>query len=47
MNLALIFAIFCGIFVAAVLGLVMWLIATGLKEARHNKKDSSAAKENE
>jgi hypothetical protein len=37
MNLALIFTVFCGVFVAAVLGLVMWLIVTGLKQARRDK----------
>jgi hypothetical protein len=41
MNLAIIFAVFCGVFVAAVLGLVMWLIVTGLKEARRYKKSES------
>ena len=41
MNLALIFTVFCGVFVAAVLGLVMWLIATGLREARRNKSSES------
>jgi hypothetical protein len=37
MNLAVIFAIFCGVFVAAVLGLVLWLIITGLKN--EHKRD--------
>ena len=46
MILAVILAIFCGVFVAAVLGMVMWLIITGLKEARRNKRDSEAIKEN-
>ena len=41
MSLPLIFAVFCGVFVAAVLGLVMWLIFTGLKEARRDKKNES------
>ena len=41
MNIALIFAVFCGVFVAAVLGLAMWLIITGLKEARQDKKVES------
>jgi hypothetical protein len=45
MNLALIFTIFCGIFVAAVLGLVMWLIVSGLKEARSDKTHSGATEE--
>ena len=41
MKIALIFVVFCGVFVAAVLGLVMWLIVTGLKEARRDKKVES------
>ena len=41
MNIALIFAVVCGVFVAAVLGLVMWLIVSGLKEARRDKKNGS------
>jgi hypothetical protein len=41
MNIALIFAVFCGVFVAAVLGLAMWLIIVGLKEARMDKKVGS------
>jgi len=41
MSLALIFAVFCGVFVAAVLGLVVWLIVVGLKEARRDKKNGS------
>lgn len=47
MSLPLIFAVFCGVFVAAVLGLVMWLIVTGLKEARHDKKNRSGTEAGE
>jgi hypothetical protein len=36
MNLATIFVVICGVFVAVVLALVIWLILTGLRdEARH------------
>jgi len=36
MNLAAIFVIICGVFVAVVLALVVWLILTGLRdEVKH------------
>jgi len=36
MNLATIFAVICGVFVAVVLALVVWLIFNGLRdEAKH------------
>jgi hypothetical protein len=44
MNLALVFAVFCGVFVAAVLGLVVWLIIAGIKEARQDKKNGAETK---
>ncbi|MGD0857072.1 MAG: hypothetical protein ABSA18_14935 [Dehalococcoidia bacterium] len=47
MSLPLIFAVFCGVFVAAVLGLAMWLIVTGLKEARRDKKNESGTEAGE
>jgi len=47
MSLPLIFAVFCGVFAAAVLGLVMWLIVTGLKEARRDKKNESGTETGE
>lgn len=36
MNIAIIFAIVCGVFVTAVLVLAFWLIMSGIKEARQN-----------
>ncbi|MBN1374539.1 MAG: hypothetical protein JXA01_00130 [Dehalococcoidia bacterium] len=47
MSLPLIFAVFCGVFVAAVLGLVMWLIFSNLKELKRDKKCESATESNE
>jgi hypothetical protein len=44
MNIALVFAVFCGVFVAAVLGLVMWLIIVGLRDRNH-KSEGGVAKE--
>jgi len=36
MNLAAIFVVICGVFVAVVLALVVWLILTGLRdEVKH------------
>jgi hypothetical protein len=44
MNIAVIFAVFCGVFVAAVLGLVMWLIIVGLRH-RKFRSEGCVAKE--
>gem|GEM_PF-5870610 len=44
MNIALIFAIICGIFVTAVLILAFWLIITGIKTARQNDRFTSTDK---
>jgi hypothetical protein len=41
MNIAVIFALICGVFVTAVLVLVFWLIMSGLKDARHNDRFTS------
>lgn len=38
MNIALIFAVICGVFVTAVLVLAFWLIMSGLKTARQNDR---------
>ena len=38
MNIALIFAIICGVFVTSILLLALWLILTGLKAARQNDR---------
>ena len=40
MNLAAIFVIICGVFVAVVLALVIWLILNGLREGTKNKGGS-------
>jgi len=41
MNLAAIFVVICGVFVAVVLVLVVWLIVNGLRdEARHKSGPS-------
>lgn len=36
MNIALIFAIICGLFATAVLVVAVWLIASGMKNAMRN-----------
>jgi hypothetical protein len=45
MNIAIVFALICGVFVTAVLVLVFWLIMSGLKEARHNDRFTSGGPE--
>jgi uncharacterized membrane protein SpoIIM required for sporulation len=40
MNAALIFAIICGLFVTVVLGLVVWLIITNIRESSRNSYDN-------
>ena len=41
MNLAAIFVIICGVFVAVVLALVVWLILNGLRDEVKHKAGSA------
>ena len=41
MNLAAIFVVICGIFVAVVLALVVWLIVNGLRDEMKHKGGSA------
>jgi len=46
MNLAAIFVIICGVFVAVVLALVVWLILNGLRDEVKHKGGRSDADAN-
>ena len=46
MNLAAIFVVICGVFVAVVLALVVWLILNGLRDEAKHKNGSSESEEN-
>ena len=46
MNLAAIFVVICGIFVAVVLALVVWLIVNGLRDEMKHKGGSAGTDAN-